>query len=125
MTTWSNDDKLCQIFCSYFSNIVSELQIPSISENISNVTDITDPVLAAINMFQDHSSIEKRLDKKVMVNFKICSVTDWTTNNYNTNTTNISWSKANQAVEFGQLIKYQEKYLSSKIMQKMRLGDQW
>ena len=28
--------------------------------------------------------LEKRLDKKVMVNFKISDVTDWTTNNYNT-----------------------------------------
>ena len=27
---------------------------------------------------------EKRLDKKAMVDFKICDVTDWTTNNYNT-----------------------------------------
>ena len=39
----SNDDELCQILCSYFSNIISDLQIPSISKNISNVTDITDP----------------------------------------------------------------------------------
>ena len=54
----SNDDELCQIFCGDFSNIISELQIPSISENISNVTDIIDPVLAVINMFQDHPSIK-------------------------------------------------------------------
>ena len=27
---------------------------------------------------------EKWLDKKAMVDFKICDVTDWTTNNYNT-----------------------------------------
>ena len=46
------------IFWDNFSNIISELQIPSISENISNVTDKTDPVLAAINMFQDHPSIK-------------------------------------------------------------------
>ena len=46
------------IFWDNFSNIISELQIPSISENISNVTDKTDPVLAAINMFQDHQSIK-------------------------------------------------------------------
>ena len=39
----SNDDELCQILYSYFSNIISDLQIPSISKNISNVTDITDP----------------------------------------------------------------------------------
>ena len=29
--------------------------------------------------------VEKRLDKKAMVNFKIYDVADWTTNNYNTN----------------------------------------
>ena len=54
----SNDDELCQIFCGYFSNIISDLQIPSISKNISKATDITDPVLAAINMFQDYPSIK-------------------------------------------------------------------
>ena len=46
----SNDGELCQIFSGYSSNIISELQIPSISENISNVTDISDPVLASINV---------------------------------------------------------------------------
>ena len=54
----SNDDELCQIFCGYFSNIISDLQIPSISKDISKATDITDPVLAAINMFQDYPSIK-------------------------------------------------------------------
>ena len=29
--------------------------------------------------------VEKRLDKKAMVNFKIYGATDWTINNYNTN----------------------------------------
>ena len=53
----SNEDKRCPIFCGYFSNIFSDLKIPSISKNISNVNDITGPVLAAINMFQDHLSI--------------------------------------------------------------------
>ena len=47
----SNDGKLCQMLCDYFSNIISELQIPIISENISNVTDITGPVLAADRVF--------------------------------------------------------------------------
>ena len=61
-----NDGELCQIFCDYFSNIISELQIPSISENISNVTDIMDPVLAAINTFKDHPSINNIREK----NFK-------------------------------------------------------
>ena len=30
---------------------------------------------------------EKRLDKKALVNYKICDVTDWTINNYNTHIT--------------------------------------
>ena len=44
------------IFFGYLSNIISELQIPSISKNIS--IDITDAVLAAINMFLDHPIIQ-------------------------------------------------------------------
>ena len=28
--------------------------------------------------------VEKRLDKKAKIKFKICDVTDWTSNNYNT-----------------------------------------
>ena len=51
-------------FFGYFSNIFSELQIPSVSGNISNVTDITDPVFAAINMFKDHPSINNIKAKK-------------------------------------------------------------
>ena len=39
--------------------------------------------------------IEKHLDKKSMVNFKIYDVTDWTTNNYNTHIA--------QYLKFGQL----------------------
>ena len=62
----STDGELCQIFCDYFSNIISELQILGISENISNVTDITDPVFAAIIVFQDHPSIKNIREK----NFK-------------------------------------------------------
>ena len=46
------------MFFGYCSNIISDLQIPSICKNISNVTDITDPVLAEINMFQDHPNIK-------------------------------------------------------------------
>ena len=62
----SNDDELSRIFCDYFSNIISELQIPSISENISSVSDITDSVFAAINTFQDHPSIKNTRER----NFK-------------------------------------------------------
>ena len=39
--------------------------------------------------------VEKRLDKKVMVNFKIYDVTNWTTYNHNTHSTNFSRSKGN------------------------------
>ena len=67
----SNDDKLCQLVSGYFSNIISELQIPSISENISNVTDITDPVLAAINMFQDHLIIKNKRAKNLKFDFSL------------------------------------------------------
>ena len=44
-------------FCGYFSNIISNLQIPCISKNISNVADLTDPVSRSDKMFQDHPSI--------------------------------------------------------------------
>ena len=55
--TWvSNDDELCQFFCGYFSNMISDLQIRSISKNISNVADLADLVLAEFNMFQDNPS---------------------------------------------------------------------
>ena len=48
--------------------------------------------------------VEKRLDKKTMVNFKIYDVTDWTTNNYNPHIAQYLRIKGNQTVEFGQLI---------------------
>ena len=35
-----------------------------------------------IFLFGRFGCVEKRLDKKAMVNFKISDVTDWTTNNY-------------------------------------------
>ena len=51
-----------KFFCGYLSNIISDLQILSMSRNISNVTDITDPALAAINPsiknISDHPSIK-------------------------------------------------------------------
>ena len=40
-------------------------------------------VLEIITFFSSlFGYVEKRLDKKAMVNFKIYDVTDWTTNNY-------------------------------------------
>ena len=53
-----NDNELCQIFFGYFSNTIFELQIPNTYESISKVTDITDPALAVIDLFKDHSIIK-------------------------------------------------------------------
>ena len=55
--------------------------------------------------------VEKRLDKKLKVNFKISDVTDWKTNNYNTYIVHISRSKSNKTMKFGQLIEYSIKIL--------------
>ena len=48
----------------------------------------------------------KRLDEKVKVNFKIHDITNWETNNYIYILSNISTSKANQTMKFGQLVEY-------------------
>ena len=71
----SNDKKLYQINCGYISNMISELQILSISENISNVTDITDPVLTAVNMFQNHPSIKNIRAKNFKSVFLLLTLT--------------------------------------------------
>ena len=49
---------------------------------------------------------EKRLDHKDNVNFKAYDVTTWETNNWKTLLPNISISKGNQTMKFGQLIEY-------------------
>ena len=42
-------------------------------------------MLKALFIFHIFSGyVEKRLDKKTKVNFKLFNVTDWTINNYNT-----------------------------------------
>ena len=48
--------------------------------------------------------VEKWFDKKVMVNFKIYDVTDWTRNNCNYTYSPIY--QGNQILKFGQLIEY-------------------
>ena len=53
----SNDDKLCQMFLA--SSLISTY------EDISKVTDITDHVFAAINIFKDHQSINNIRAKNV------------------------------------------------------------
>ena len=45
----------------------------------------------------------EKLNKKAMINVKIDDVTNWTTNNYHIQ---ISKSKSNLAMKFGQLIEY-------------------
>ena len=49
--------------------------------------------------------LEKRLDKKDIVNFKIYDITDWTTNNHNTRIAQYLKKRNNQTKKFGQLIK--------------------
>ena len=50
--------------------------------------------------------VEKWLDKKVIVNFKIYNVLNYIRNNHNTHSSNISRSKGNQAMKFDQLTNY-------------------
>ena len=51
--------------------------------------------------------VEKRLDWKDKVNFKIYFVTAWLTNNSNTHITQyLEKSNGNQSMKFGQLIEY-------------------
>ena len=63
--------------------------------------------------------LERRLDKKVVVNFIIYDGTDWTKIILIHTLPNISRNKRNQAMKSDQLI-YGNKYFSSKFMQKMR-----
>ena len=61
---------------------------------------------------------------EIKVNFKIYDVTTWLINNFNTRTANISQSKGEKTMRFGQLIKYNKRNIFSlKIMQKMRRGE--
>ena len=49
--------KLCRTFTTYFASIVSDLQIPNIRKDVSNIRSNHHPVLAAINMFQNKPSV--------------------------------------------------------------------
>ena len=51
-------------------------------------------IFTFLSRFFDY--IEKRVDKKATVNFKIYDVTGWATNNYNTQLASISRNKRNQ-----------------------------
>ena len=43
--------ELCRTFSTYFTNIVSDLQIPNICKDASDIRSNHYPVLAAINTF--------------------------------------------------------------------------
>ena len=45
------------------------------------------PFIYLKSSFRSCGNVEKRLDKKAMVNLKIYGNTDWATNDYNTNIT--------------------------------------
>ena len=49
--------ELCRTFSTYFANIVSDLQIPKTQDNVFDIKSNHDPVLAAINTFQNHPSV--------------------------------------------------------------------
>ena len=54
--------------------------------------------------------VEKQLDQKDKINFKIHDATTWFRNKCNTDIVNISRSKENQTVKFGQLIEHCETF---------------
>ena len=54
--TISAEKELCRTFSTYFSNIVFDL-IPNIHEDASGIRSNHDPVLTAINTFQNHASV--------------------------------------------------------------------
>ena len=54
--TVSDEKELCRTFNAYFANIISDLQIAKIKDNASNIKSNHDPVLSAINTFQNHPS---------------------------------------------------------------------
>ena len=75
---------------------------------MKNALSFTSKALFVLKIFKFLSRlfghVAKRLDKKDMVNFKFYDVTAWLANNHNTQLSNISRSKGNQTMEFGQLI---------------------
>ena len=77
---------------------------------MKNAFYFTSIALFVLNIFKFLSwlfgHVVKRLDWKDKVNFKFHDVTAWLTNYFNTQLPNISRSKGNQAMKFGQLIEY-------------------
>ena len=55
--TISDEKDLCRTSSTYFSNIVSDLQIPKIQVDVSDIRSNHDLVLVTINTFQNHPSV--------------------------------------------------------------------
>ena len=66
--------------------------------------------------------LEKNLDQKDQVNFKIRDVTTWLTKNYNTHIAHISWSKDNQTMKLGELIEYNKRDIFFKNYAENKVG---
>ena len=89
------------------SGLSQFLATGSLFKMINNAFYFTLNALFVLKVFEFlswlFSHVEKRLDWKDEVNFKIDDVTTWLTNNCNPH---IARSKGNQAMKFGQLMEY-------------------
>ena len=75
---------------------------------MNNAFYFTLKALFVLKIFKFMVMLKKRLDQKDEINFKIHDVTNWIINNCNTYVilANISKSKGNKTMKFGQLIEY-------------------
>ena len=64
----SNDAELCNIFNGFYSNIISELNIPKKYQCFLNDLD-SDSVLSVLDAFKDHPSIKHIKNKKFNLTF--------------------------------------------------------
>ena len=64
----SNDTELCDIFNSFFSNIISELNITKKHQYFLNDMD-SDSILSVLNAFQNRPSIKNIKSKKLNSTF--------------------------------------------------------
>ena len=55
--TVSHEKELCRTFSTYLANIIFDLKIPNIHVDLSDIRSNHEPVLAAINTFQNHPSV--------------------------------------------------------------------
>ena len=64
----SNDSELCDLFNGFFSNIISELNIPKRYQCFLNDMD-SDSILSVLNAFKNHPSIKNIKSKKLNSTF--------------------------------------------------------